>query len=90
MKIELAAPTRKMPIAKATRPMSKRHNTRPTALNPAAISIDRRSPMRVARIPEGIFVTSAPSPRVATTNDATAIVAPRSMALIAMTGRIAP
>ena len=56
----------------------------------AATSIDFRSPIRVARMPEGMFVTIEPMPSSALMSAAIEVLAPRSMALSAMTGSIAP
>src|ERR1700761_4385084 len=56
----------------------------------AATSIDFRSPIRVARIPEGIFVTIEPMPSSEPTRAAIEVLAPRSNALSAMTGIIEP
>ena len=60
------------------------------AIATAATSIDLRSPIRVARIPEGMFVTIEPMPRSAPMRAAIEGLAPRSMALSAMTGSIDP
>ncbi len=56
----------------------------------AATIIDFRSPIRVARIPEGMFVTIEPMPSSAPMSAATGVLAPRSIALRMMTGSIDP
>ena len=53
-------------------------------------SIDLRSPIRVARIPEGMFVTIEPMPISAPMSAAIEVLAPRSIALSAITGNIDP
>ena len=54
------------------------------------MSIDLRSPIRVARIPEGMFVTIEPMPSSAPMRAAIEMLAPRSIALSVMTGSMDP
>ena len=49
----------------------------PTIVTIEASSIDRRSPIRVAGVPDGMFVTRDPMPTSAAMTAATASVAPR-------------
>ena len=56
----------------------------------AATIIDFRSPIRVARIPEGMFVTIEPMASIAAISAAIEVLAPRSIALRMMTGIIEP
>jgi hypothetical protein len=56
----------------------------------APTSIDFRSPILVASIPEGMFVTIEPMPSREPVRAAIAVLAPRSYALSAMTGIIDP
>jgi hypothetical protein len=72
------------------RPRLTRHRTRPAAVAAAATSIDFRSPIRVARIPEGMFVAIEPMPSSAPMRAAIEVLAPRSTALRMMTGSMDP
>jgi hypothetical protein len=53
----------------------------------APTSIDFRSPILVASIPEGMFVTIEPMPSREPVRAAIAVLAPRSYALSAMTDK---
>jgi len=72
------------------RPRLTRQQASPATVMAAATSIDFRSPIRVARIPEGMFVTIEPMPISEPTRAAIEVLAPRSKALTAMTGIIEP
>ncbi len=89
-KMLLAAPTSSMPSVNTTIPSGSRQSRRPRAERAEAPIIARRSPNRVQIMPEVMFVTSEPRPRAATTSDAVASLAPRSIALRATTGSSAP